>query len=202
VAPLVAAPAPPSEPASSNAPASEPRRRRPKKDRGPANPLFIAVHLSAGVVGTALVQTATYSLVARVGHTGRGLGPAVGSLAIGAFLPPLLNYTIQWAAGRAVSPGRDKFWPGFLVRQAVHLGVFAAAVAGGANFDDPGQSTAIVLGEALVNSGLTTLTAELTRRPPQMAASVSDPLRPTAGATMAGMPAPVQVIVPVLELGF
>jgi hypothetical protein len=191
---LLAATPAPSEPSSSTSsiePAPTPARRRPKRDRGPNDPLFVAAHLSAGVVGTMLVQTATYALVANVGHTGKGLGPVAGALLIGAFMPPILEYTIQWAAGRSVAPGRDRFWPGFLVRQVLHLGIFVGAVAGGANFGDPRQSTAIAFSEALLNSGLATLTAELTRRPP-----------PLVPAPSAGKLAPLQIVVPILELKF
>jgi hypothetical protein len=191
---LLAATPAASEPSSSmSSPEPAPTRRRPKRDRGPNNPLFVAAHLSAGVVGTMLVQTATYSLVGHVGHTGKGLGPVAGALLIGAFMPPILNYTIQWAAGRSVAPGRDKFWPGFLVRQALHLGIFAGAVAGGANFGDPRQTAAIAFGEALLNSGLATLTAELTRRPL--------PLAPASTASTS-TPLPLRIVVPILELKF
>lgn len=186
-APLVAAPtvaAPAScEPTAAAAPTRAAARRRA---RGPADGQFIFSHFSAGVFSTIIVQPATYFLAARVGETGHGLGPAVGALLIGAFIPPILNYTVQWAVGRKIAPGRDRFWPGFLVRQVTHLGIFVGAVVGGADFRNLGHATAIVLGEAFLGSGLATMTAELTRRP--RAAS-------TAGAT-------TEVVVPILEVKF
>jgi hypothetical protein len=164
-APLLAAfaPAPASSPASSAAPA--PARARPRKDRGPVDRDFVVTHFSVGVFSTIVVSPATYFIAAKIGETGQGLAPAIGALLIGAFVPPILNYTVQWAAGRQVARGRDRFWPGWLVRQAVHLGIFAGAVAGGADFRNLGHATGIVLGEALLGAGLATMTAELTRRP-------------------------------------
>lgn len=181
----VSAPAPVSGAAMATAPGPQTRRERLRRSRGPANGMFVVSHFSAGVFATLLVQPATYLLAARVGDTGHGLGPAVGALLIGAFVPPILNYTLQWAVGREFAPGRDRFWPGFLVRQAAHLGIFAGAVVGGVDFHNLGQATALVLGEAFVNSGLSTMTAELTRRPRAA----------TPGAT-------TEVVVPVLELKF
>lgn len=179
-----------SEPAAATAPATTaapapPRRTRPRKDRGPHDGLFVVSHFSAGVFSTLIIQPTTYLLAARVGETGHGLGPVVGALLIGAFVPPILNYTVQWAVGREVAPKRDRFWPGFLVRQVAHLGIFVGAVVGGADFRDLRHATAIVLTEAFVNSGLATMTAELTRRP-------RTPL-PVATA---------EVVVPVLEVRF
>jgi len=171
-----------SEPAPGPAPTPRERRRR---DRGPTDGNFVFSHFSAGVFSTIIIQPATYFVAARVGGTGHGLGPAIGALVLGAFLPPILNYTVQWAVGRAVAPGRDRFWPGFLVNQISHLGIFIGAVVGGADFRNIGHATAIVLGEAFLNSGLATMTAELTRRP-------RNPT-PTAATEM---------IVPVLEFKF
>ncbi|MBZ5709251.1 hypothetical protein [Nannocystis pusilla] len=179
----VAAAAPTScEPAPAAAPSRHERRRR---ERGPSDGNFVFSHFSAGVFSTIIIQPATYFIATRVGETGHGLGPAVGALVLGAFLPPILNYTVQWAVGRAVAPGRDRFWPGFLVNQVSHLGIFIGAVVGGADFRNIGHATAIVLGEAFLNSGLATMTAELTRRP-----------RPTPAT------ATTEVIVPVLEFKF
>lgn len=179
----VAPPAPAScEPAP--APAPTPRERR-RRERGPTDGNFVFSHFSAGVFSTILIQPATYWVATRVGETGHGLGPAVGALVLGAFLPPILNYTVQWAVGRSIAPGRDRFWPGFLVNQVSHLGIFIGAVVGGADFRNLGHATAIVLGEAFLNSGLATMTAELTRRP-----------RAATAATA------TTVIVPVLEFKF
>ncbi|MCY1054934.1 hypothetical protein [Nannocystis sp. SCPEA4] len=183
IAVATAAPAP-CEPAPAPAPTLSPRERR-RRDRGPSDGNFVFSHFSAGVFSTIIIQPATYFIATRVGETGHGLGPAVGALVLGAFLPPILNYTVQWAVGRAVAPGRDRFWPGFLVNQVSHLGIFIGAVVGGADFRNIGHATAIVLGEAFLNSGLATMTAELTRRP-----------RPTPAT------ATTEVIVPVLEFKF
>ncbi|WAS89989.1 hypothetical protein [Nannocystis punicea] len=166
------------------APALTPRERR-RRERGPVDGNFVFSHFSAGVFSTILIQPATYFVATRVGETGHGLGPAIGALVLGAFVPPILNYTVQWAVGRSVAPGRDRFWPGFLVNQVSHLGIFIGAVVGGADFRNLGHATAIVLGEAFLNSGLATMTAELTRRP-----------RTPAAATA------TTVIVPVLEFKF
>lgn len=171
------------EPASVAAP--EPRSERRRRERGPVDGQFVFSHFSAGVFSTILIQPATYFLAARVGETGHGLGPAVGALLLGAFVPPILNYTVQWAVGRGISPGRDRFWPGFLVRQVTHLGIFVGAVVGGVDFRNLGHATAIVLADAFVSSGLATMTAELTRRPRGL---------PTA--------ATAEVVVPVLEVKF
>ncbi len=161
-------------------PAAKPSRRA---RRGPTNRDFVITHFSAGVFGTLLIQPATYFVAAKVGDSGHGLGPAIGALLIGAFVPPVLNYTVQWAAGRRFDRG-DRFWPGFLVRQVAHLGFFVGAVLGGVDLRDPGQASALIVGEAIVNSGLATLTAEFTRRP----------RTPAAPNTT--------VIVPVLEFKF
>jgi hypothetical protein len=167
------------------APAAAPAPRKRRRDRGPTDGQFVFSHFSAGVFSTIIIQPATYFIAARVGDTGHGLGPAIGALVLGAFLPPILNYTVQWAVGRKIAPGRDRFWPGFLVRQVSHLGIFIGAVVGGADFRNLGHATAIVLGEAFLSSGLATMTAELTRRPRSMTAT---------GAT--------ELVVPVLEFKF
>jgi hypothetical protein len=184
MAPLAAF-APASAPVATTSGAAPARPARPRRDRGPFNGQFVLTHFSAGMFSTLLVQSATYVVVAKVGETGHGLAPVVGALLIGAFIPPILNYTVQWAFGRGIAPGRDRFWPGFLVRQVVHLGIFAGAVAGGADFRNLGQAAALVVGDAVVGSGLATLTAELTRRPR------ATPVTP--GTT---------VVVPVLEVKF
>lgn len=183
IAVATAAPVP-CEPAPAPAPTLSPSERR-RRDRGPSDGNFVFSHFSAGVFSTIIIQPATYFIATRVGETGHGLGPAIGALMLGAFLPPILNYTVQWAVGRSVAPGRDRFWPGFLVNQVSHLGIFIGAVVGGADFRNIGHATAIVLGEAFLNSGLATMTAELTRRP-----------RPTPAT------ATTEVIVPVLEFKF
>ncbi|MDC0719123.1 hypothetical protein [Nannocystis bainbridge] len=181
-----AAVATPEAAASEPAPApATTRRERRRRERGPTDGNFVFSHFSAGVFSTIIIQPATYFVATRVGETGHGLGPAIGALMLGAFLPPILNYTVQWAVGRTIAPGRDRFWPGFLVNQISHLGIFIGAVVGGADFRNLGHATAIVLGEAFLNSGLATITAELTRRP-------RNPT-PTAANEM---------IVPVLEFKF
>ena len=169
-------------PAPSAAPAAD--ARRPRKQRGPSHRTFVAAHFATGVVSTLVVQPGTYLLAARIGETGHGLGPAIGALLLGAFMPPILNYTLQWAVGNEIAPRRDRFWPGFLVRQVAHLGIFVGAVVGGADFRNLGHAAAIVLTEAFVNSGLATMTAELTRRP------------------RAAAPVAAELVVPVLEVKF
>lgn len=159
------------------------RAERRRRARGPTDRDFVITHFAAGAFGTLLIQPASYFIAAKVGDSGRGLGPAIGALLIGAFVPPVLNYTVQWAAGRKFSRG-DRFWPGFLVRQATHLGFFVGAVVGGVDLHNFGQASALVIGEALVSSGLATMTAELTRRP-----------NPAAGPN-------TTVVVPVLEFKF
>jgi hypothetical protein len=182
-APVVAAVAPAAcEPAA--APAETPRERR-RRARGPTDGNFVVSHFSAGVFSTIIIQPATYFLAARVGETGHGLGPAIGALVLGAFVPPILNYTVQWAVGRAIAPGRDRFWPGFLVNQISHVGIFVGAVVGGADCRNLGHATAVVLADAFVSSGLATMTAELTRRP--------------RSATPMGA---AEIVVPVLEIKF
>jgi hypothetical protein len=170
-------------PVPAEAPASRARRRR---DRGPTDGQFVFSHFSAGVFSTIIIQPATYFIAARIGDTGHGLGPAIGALVLGAFMPPILNYTVQWAVGRKIAPGRDRFWPGFLVNQISHLGIFIGAVVGGADFRNLGHATAIVLGEAFLSSGLATMTAELTRRP----------------RSATPLPASAEIVVPVLEFKF
>lgn len=178
-----AAPAAACEPAVVTTP--ETRREQRRRARGPGDRDFVITHFSAGVFSTLLIQPATYFVASKVGDVGHGLGPAIGALLIGAFVPPILNYTVQWAAGRKIAPGRDRFWPGFLVNQLSHLGFFVGAVVGGVDLHNLGQASALVVGEALVNSGLATMTAELTRKPRSLA----------AGAT-------TEVVVPFLEVKF
>lgn len=188
-APPVAASLPTAAPAAACEPAAvatpETRREQRRRARGPSDRDFVITHFSAGVFSTLLIQPATYFVASKVGDVGHGLGPAIGALLIGAFVPPILNYTVQWAAGRKIAPGRDRFWPGFLVNQLSHLGFFVGAVVGGVDLHNLGQASALVVGEALVNSGLATMTAELTRKPRSLA----------AGAT-------TEVVVPVLEVKF
>jgi hypothetical protein len=181
--------------ATPSQPGSAPRASR-RERLGPANGRFVAAHLSAGVGGTLLVQTATYALASRIGHTGHGLGPVIGAAALGAFAPPILNYTIQWAAGRAVAPGRDRFWAGFLVRQFAHLGIFAGALLGGVELDGGVAASGIIFADALVSSGLATMTAELGRRP------LSHPALAQPASASVGSGLPLKIVVPVLELQF
>ncbi|GEM_PF-5315312 len=173
--------------------------------RGPSNARFIAAHLGTGVAGTLIVQSAIYALTNHIGHSGRGLSPVIGALVVGAFAPPILNYALQWAVGNAIAPRRDRFWPGFLVRQVAHLGIFAGALLGGADFNNPAHMTAIVFGEALANSGLATMTAELTRRP-QSSLGATGFLAPPNNFGPGTNPRPrrlsFDIIVPVLEFEF
>ena len=187
---------------------SEPRSSKPERrtrDRGPSNPRFVAAHYAGGVAGTLVFSTMSYAIARTVGTTGQGLSPVIGALVIAAFAPPILNTTVAWALGRTVAPRRDRFWPAFLVRQVVHLGVFAGAVLGGVDFNKPGHFAAIVVGEAFATSGLATLTAELSRRP--VAATLPDShahASPLGGppSLSAATRRPIEVLVPVLEVSF
>ena len=161
--PASSSPPPPSTTAAS---APSPRRRRHRYE-GPPNWRFIGGHFGAGVGASLLILPATYWVADRVGHRGHGLSPVVGALLIGAFVPPVLVYTVQWGVGHAVAPKRDRYWPGFLVRQFSHLAVFATATLAGANLRHLPDAAAVVLADSLATSGLATMTAELTHRPQQ-----------------------------------
>jgi len=125
----------------------------------------VGAHYGSGVMASLLVLPGSYAAAGWIGHRGRGLGPVVGGLLVGAFAPPILTYTVQWAVGRAVAPRRERFWPGFLVNQAGHLAVFAGAILGGADFRVFRDVAPVVLTDAVVVTGLGSLTAEATRRP-------------------------------------
>lgn len=189
------APAPPAaRPAS--APPHDPPRRRDRK--GPWSWRFVGAHYGTGVMASLLVLPGSYALAGVVGHRGKGLGPVVGSMLLGAFLPPVLIYTTQWAVGRTLAPRRERYWPGFLVSQLGHLGVFAGAVLGGASFHQLRDAAPVVLADALVVTGLSSLTAEATRRPP--------PPEPTELSWQRQQrlwaPARWQLIVPVVKVQF
>lgn len=160
------APAPAQGPAKT-APAAarnddSPRRRGTKP---PWSWRFVGVHYGTGVMASLLVLPGSYALAGWVGHRGKGLGPVVGAMLIGAFLPSPIVYTTQWAVGRRLFPRRERFWPGLLVHQAGHLAVFAGAVLGGASFREFRDAAPVVLTDALLVTGLSSLTAEATRRP-------------------------------------
>ncbi|KIG15184.1 hypothetical protein DB30_05884 [Enhygromyxa salina] len=174
-------------------PKPKPTGKHRRDPRDQPNWRFVGWHYGAGVASTLVVQTMTYGVARRIGQTGQGLGSPLGALIVGAFAPPLLNYTFQWALGRTVAPKRDRFWPGFLVRQVVHLGVFAGALLGGADLNNPSQTAALIIGEAFVTSGLATMTAELSRRPQ---------FGPPATTASPARPAAFEFVVPVLELQF
>lgn len=124
----------------------------------------MGAHYGTGVMTSLLVLPGSYALAGWVGHRGKGLGPVVGGLLIGAFLPPVATYTVQWAVGHRLFPRRERYWPGFLVHQLGHLGVFAGAILGGASFYELREVAPVVLTDALVVTGLGSLTAEATRR--------------------------------------
>lgn len=188
--------APTTEPTTTAAPTADatPARRRPRPARDPWDWRFVGAHYGTGVMASLLVLPGSYGLAGWVGHRGHGLGPVVGAMLLGAFLPPVLTYTTQWAVGRHLAPRRERYWPGFLVHQIGHLGVFAGAVLGGADFRVFADVAPVVLTDALVVTGLGTLTAEATRRPL--------PPPPPTGALL---PSPwaaarLEVIVPVVEV--
>ncbi|MCA9712142.1 MAG: hypothetical protein KDK70_40270, partial [Myxococcales bacterium] len=153
-----------------------------------------------------LVLPGSYGLARVVGHQGKGLGPVVGALLMGAFLPPVLTYTAQWAVGRRLARRRERYWPGYLVHQAGHLVVFVGAVLGGADFQRFGDLAPVVATDALVVTGLGSLTAEATRRPlpsPALAGpspALAGPSPALAGPSPAWAGARFEVIVPVLEV--
>lgn len=147
----------PAEPSRSS------RSRRARKP--PWSWRFVGAHYGTGVMASLLVLPGSYALAGWVGHRGKGLGPVVGGLLIGAFLPPALTYTAQWAVGRRVAGKRERVWPGLLVHQVGHLGVFAGAILGGADFRNFRHIAPVVLTDAVVVTGLGSLTAEATRRP-------------------------------------
>lgn len=126
---------------------------------------LVGAHYGTGVMTSLLVLPGTYALAGFVGHQGKGLGPVVGSMLIGAFLPSPIIYTAQWAVARRLAARRHRFWPGLLVHQAGHLAVFAGAVLGGASFREFRDAAPVVLADALAVSALSSLTSEATRRP-------------------------------------
>jgi hypothetical protein len=125
----------------------------------------VGAHYGTGVLASLLVLPGSYALASYVGHQGKGLGPVVGSMLIGAFLPSPIIYTTQWAVTQRLAPRRHRFWPGLLVHQAGHLAVFAGAVLGGASFRDFRDAAPVVLADAFVVTALSSLTSEATRRP-------------------------------------
>jgi hypothetical protein len=139
-----------------------PRRRHRKP---PWSWRFVGAHYGTGVMASLLVLPGSYALAGWVGHRGKGLAPVVGAMLIGALLPSPIIYTTQWAVGRRLFPRRERFWPGLLVHQAGHLAVFAGSVLGGASFHEFRDAAPVVLTDALVVTGLSSLTAEATRRP-------------------------------------
>lgn len=151
------------ETVSAPAPAEDPPPRRARKP--PWSWRFVGAHYGTGVMASLLVLPGSYALAGWVGHRGKGLGPVIGGLLIGAFAPPVLTYAAQWAVGRRFFGRRERIWPGFLVHQVGHLGVFAGAILGGADFRNFRQVAPVVLTDAFVVTGLGSLTAEATRRP-------------------------------------
>jgi hypothetical protein len=144
------------------------RGKRAKRHAGRKPPWswrFVGAHYGTGVMASLLVLPGTYALAGWVGHRGKGLSPVIGSMLIGALVPSPIIYTTQWAVGRRLYPRRERFWPGLLVHQAGHLAVFAGSVLGGASFREFRDAAPVVLTDALLVTGLASLTAEATRRP-------------------------------------
>jgi len=180
-APMGPAPAPAAPPPAAEPTASRDRRAGPNDDsarrrdrKPPWSWRFVGAHYGTGVMASLLVLPGSYALAGFVGHRGKGLGPVVGALLIGAFLPSPIIYTTQWAVGRRLMPRRERYWPGFLVQQAGHLAVFAGSVLGGASFREFRDAAPVVLTDALVVTGLSSLTAEATRRPRPRPAELSE----------------------------
>ena len=171
--------------------------RRPRAPKEPWSWRFVGAHYGTGVMASLLVLPGSYAAAGWIGHRGRGLGPVIGALLFGAFVPPALTYTAQWAVGRAIAPRRDRFWPGHLVNQLGHLAIFAGAVLGGADFRVFRDVAPVVLTDALVVTGLGTLTAEATRPPltpmatPELSWQRHQRLWGRSG---------MQIVVPVLEI--
>jgi hypothetical protein len=175
--------------------AAAPRRRDRKP---PWSWRFVGAHYGTGALTSLLVLPGSYALAGFVGHRGKGLGPIVGAMLIGAFLPSPLIYTTQWAVGRRLFPRRERFWPGLLVHQAGHLAVFTGAVLGGASFHELRDVAPVVLADALAVTGLGSLTAEATRRP---APAVSEaPEMSWERQERLWRPAGLRVVVPILNV--
>ncbi|MEX1364869.1 MAG: hypothetical protein AB1Z98_17205 [Nannocystaceae bacterium] len=172
-----------------------PRRAR----KPPWSWRFVGAHYGTGVMASLLVLPGSYALAGWVGHRGKGLGPVIGGLLIGAFVPPVLSYTTQWAVGRAVAGKRERYWPGFLVQQVGHLGVFAGAILGGASFYEFRDVAPVVLVDAVVVTGLGSLTAEATRRPLSASSPPEGELSWQRHQRLWGRPR-VEVIVPIVRI--
>lgn len=190
-APAEAATAPQQPTPAASAPRIDepPRRRarpspraRPRASKPPWDWRFVGAHHGTGVMASLLVLPGSYALAGALGHRGKGLGPVVGAMLVGAFVPPVLVYTTQWAVGRRLAPRRERYWPGFLVSQVGHLAVFAGAVLGGASFHDLRDAAPVVLTDALLVTGLASLTAEATRRPAASGAPVPSGAPPGGAA--------------------
>ncbi len=165
---------------------------------------FFGVHYGTGVAVSLAVLPGTYALAGVIGQRGKGLGPVVGALLLAGFAPPLLTYTAQWAAGRSIARRRERVWPGLLVSQLGHLGVFAGAILGGADFRNWGHASAVVLSDALVVTGLGSLTAELTRRRPgsRRSSRSDEPELSFRRHERLWSPRRLEIVVPLMEVEF
>lgn len=162
--PLLAGPPTPA-PEAAVVPSPQPSPARRRAPKPPWSWRWVGAHYGTGAMASLLALPGTYALAGLVGHRGKGLSPVVGAMLLGAFLPTPIIYTTQWAVGRRLAPRRERYWPGFLVHQLGHLAVFSGAVLGGASFYELRDAAPVVLVDALVVTGLASLTAEATRRP-------------------------------------
>jgi hypothetical protein len=172
-------PLPPSE-APSPLPASDPEPAAAPVTAAVVTPDAVPVwainaYYLAGVAAGLAGGAGAYALASVVGHEGSGLGPPIVGLLIGALLPPILMVTAQWGVWQLVQPGRDRFWPAFLVALGAHLAAYIGATLGGASIHDGDDAGALVVSEAVLIPILTTATTVWTRRsvggaaPPQEA---------------------------------
>lgn len=204
----VAAPVVAAEPPSSTSPdqsvtvlgpetvSPEDRRREQSK----INWKFVGLHYATGVGASLVILPSTYALVGGIGSLGNGLGPVIAALLVGAFVPPIATYSLQYAVGRTVAKRRDRFYPGFLTNLVGHLGIYAGSILAGADFQNLGHLSAIVVSDAVGVTALGTAMAELTanRAPLEPSKAEQDVLR---FSRLTGTKRQV-VFVPVVQLGF
>lgn len=196
------------EPASSTSPDQSvtitgPETVSPEDRRRERNKIdwkFVGLHYATGVGASLVILPSTYALVGGIGSVGNGLGPVIAALLVGAFVPPLATYTLQFAVGRTVAKGRDRYYPGFLTNLVGHLGVYAGSILAGADFQNLGHLSAIVLSDAIGVTALGTGMAELTanRAPLEPSKVDQDVLR---FSRLMGTKRQV-VFVPIVQLGF
>lgn len=177
---------------------ADPRIDAAIADTDPVSFDDVALHYATGVAASMFALGGSYALATAVGQQGNGLGPGIAGLLIGALVPPLVISFAQWAAWEAVYPGRDRYWPGYVVGALAHVGVFVAAVLGGVSFQNSGEVIALIIGESVVLPALTTGSTVFMRRRVPSASSV-----PAAIAIAPPDPlAPAAVIAPLVRVQF